>query len=109
MLKPTLDVEVAEPEIFKPERVVVPKPRLETVSFPFTSKSPAGLTTPTPTLPNLSTINDVAVVEPITNATEFAVEFTESCPSGVELPIPKLPVDVNVDVAVPPKYAVYAD
>ena len=30
MLNPTFDVEVAEPEMFKPERVVVPKPVDET-------------------------------------------------------------------------------
>ena len=29
-LKPTLEVEVAEPEIFRPETVVVPKPVAET-------------------------------------------------------------------------------
>ena len=31
MLKPTLDVEVADPEMFKPESVVVPKPSAATV------------------------------------------------------------------------------
>jgi len=59
ILKPTLDVEVAEPLMLSPATVVVPNPVEETVSLPFTSNSPDGLTVPTPTVPRKY---DVAVV-----------------------------------------------
>ena len=50
-MKPTFDVEVALPEMFKPVIVVVPKPVEETVNFPLTSNSPDGEAVPIPTFP----------------------------------------------------------
>ncbi len=74
--KPTLEVEVAEPLTVRPERVVVPKPELETR-------------------------NHGAVVEPI-HSEKFvpATEFTASVPAGVVVPTPRDPVknEVLVDV-----------
>ena len=79
MLSPTLDVEVAEPAMFKPLSVVVPKPEFDTR-------------------------NHGAVVDPThSEKSSPAVEFTASLAEGVDVPIPSLPSGVNVDVAVPPK------
>ena len=64
-MKPTFEVEVADPEIFKPERVVVPKPSEETESC-------------------------VAVDEPTTNPTESpAIGLTDRRANGEveEIPI----------------------
>ena len=68
ILNPTLDVEVAEPEMFRPERVVVPKPTDETESC-------------------------VAVDEPTTNPTVSpAIGLTPNRANGVDDEIPTFPV-----------------
>ena len=59
-----------------------------------------------------STDSNVTVEEPIAKAGVLApipFGFTESCAQGVVVPIPRNPALVNVDVPVPPKYAVYAE
>ena len=67
MFHPTLDVEVAEPPMFKPDKVVVPKPSDDTESC-------------------------VPVDEPITKLTESpAIGFTDSFANGVVVPMPTLP------------------
>ena len=73
---PTLDVEVALPEIFRPLTVVVPKPEFETVSHG-------------------------AVVEPThsENASP-AIESIASLAEGVVVPIPTLPKKYDVAVVV---------
>jgi len=67
ILKPTLEVEVAEPEIDKPESVVVPNPEFDTRSHG-------------------------AVVEP-TQREKFvpATESTASVAAGVVVAIPRAP------------------
>jgi hypothetical protein len=63
-------------------------------------------------VPSFLTTNPVAVVDPIANAGAVPFEMVgliDSCAQGVDDPIPRNPALVNVDVAVPPKYAVYAD
>ena len=78
MFRPTFEVEVAEPEMLRPERVVVPNPELET-------------------------FNHGAEVEPTQKEKSSpATEFTESLAAGVVEPIPNFPSVVNVVVAVPP-------
>ncbi len=73
MLNPTLDVDVAKPEIERPDRVVVPKPREDTESC-------------------------VAVDEPTTNPTESpASGLTDSRANGVVDEIPILPVVADID------------
>ncbi len=80
MLNPTLEVEVALPEMLRPERVVVPKPVAETVR------------------------NEVLVVPAalVEDAIESNVSLmfpyclnTERLAVGVVVPRPKLPVDVR--------------
>ena len=95
ILIPTVDVEVAEPEMESPERVVVPKPVLETISFPFTSKRPAGETVPIPTFPLPSIIKCVTVDEPIKNSgtpLPNALGLTERTPQGDVVPCHTLPL-----------------
>ena len=80
MLNPTLDVLVAEPEMLSPERVVVPKPPLETV-------------------------NHGAVVEPTQN--EKASPATESIArraAGVVVPTPSFPLKNEFAVVVEIKF-----
>ncbi len=85
MLKPTFEVEVAEPAIVRPETVVVPKPELETLSHG-------------------------AVVEPTqSEKASPATESTESRALGEVVPIPNLPSVVRVVVAVPPNCAKLAE
>jgi len=82
---PTLDVDVALPEMFRPERVVVPKPSDDTESC-------------------------VAVDEPTTNpSVSPATGLTDSLAVGVDDETPTVPFELIVVVAVPPKYAVYAE
>ena len=84
-LKPTLDVDVAEPETVNPDKVVVPKPIDETESC-------------------------VAVLEPTTNPKESpAIGLTLNLANGVVEETPSNPVAVNVVVAVPPNSAKLAD
>ena len=85
---------------FKPRRVVVPKPVFETVSLPLTSNSPPGFTVPNPTLPLLSTINDVPVDEPMTNSGLPATDETEKMASGVLEPIESDGVPPDMEKAV---------
>jgi hypothetical protein len=83
-LNPTLLVDVAEPEIVRPESVVVPKPLLDTLSHGF-------------------------VVEPTQSEnTSPAVEFTERRADGEVVPTPRRPDEVKVEVAMPPNDAVLA-
>src|SRR3989344_8312336 len=85
MFRPTFEVEVAEPEMLRPERVVVPKPELET-------------------------FNHGAEVEPTQKEKSSpATEFTESLAAGVVEPIPNFPSAVNVVVAVLPNSSKLAD
>src|SRR3989338_2506815 len=85
MLKPTFEVEVARPEIFNPERVVVPKPSEETESC-------------------------VPVDEPTRNPTESPVMgLTERRANGEVEATPNFPPYVNVLVAVPPNSAKLAE
>ena len=73
---PTLDVEVAEPVIVRPDSVVVPKPELDTVSHG-------------------------AVVEPTQNEKFVpATESTASVAAGVVVPTPTLPRKYEVAVVV---------
>src|SRR3989344_4780810 len=58
--------------------------------IPTTSNIPAGVLVPIPTLPFLSTMNDVPVDEPIVNAGSPAIEFTDSFANGVLVPSPSL-------------------
>lgn len=77
-LKPTLDVDVAWPEMFKPDRVVVPKPIEDTESC-------------------------VAVDEPTTNPYESpAIGLTASRANGVDVPTPSFPVASTRSISVPP-------
>ncbi len=86
---------MAEPRIFNPDKVVVPNPRAETVSCEadveptmkpnvspttgLTESRAMGLDVEMPTLPMLSTVNNVAVVE------AFVVEeITKRGMTGVE-------------------------
>ena len=76
MFTPTLDVLVADPEIVRPDSVVVPKPELETR-------------------------NHGAVVDPTQN--EKASPATESIArraAGVVVPIPSFPLKNDVAVVV---------
>ena len=68
-LKPTFDVDVAEPEIVSPESVVVPKPVVETVR---------NGVAPTRNAPEINELVVVALVE---------VEFVKTPVFGVVLPI----------------------
>ena len=93
MLKPMFEVDVANPEIFKPERVVVPKPIEETESC-------------------------VAVDEPTTNPIESpAIGLTERRANGEDEEIPTLAFkfaikafgsnqNFAVEVAEPPKVTI---
>jgi hypothetical protein len=64
ILNPTFEVEVAEPFTVRPVSVVVPKPMVATVNLPLTSKRPAGLAVPTPTLPDDWIAKSVEVAVP---------------------------------------------
>ncbi len=120
-LKPTLDVDVAWPEMFKPDSVVVPKPVFETCShgavvLPTHSEnaSPAteltdnradGVDVPTPIFPAFVTTKFVAVDDPIANAgaVPFAdVGLIDSCAHGVDVPTPSFPVASTRSISVPP-------
>ncbi len=82
---PRLDVDVACAEIFKPAIVVVPNPVFET---------------------------EISVVDAEeTTSSAFPVELphTVRFAYGEVVPTPNFPDEVNVEVAVPPKYAVYAE
>ena len=73
---------------------------------------PCGVDVPIPTLPLFVTTKFVAVDDPIANAGAVPLDIVgliDNCAHGVDEPIPRNPALVNVDVAVPPKYAVYAD
>ncbi len=77
-----------------------------------TSKLLSGFVVPIPTNPVFATTKLVPVDEPTANAgaVPFAlVGLTDSCAQGVDVPTPTNPEFVNVVVAVPPKYAVYAE
>ncbi len=79
ILKPTLDVEVALPEMLRPESVVVPKPIDDTESC-------------------------VAVDEPTRNPTVSPPSgLTASLANGDDVETPTVPFEKNVVVAVPPK------
>ena len=52
-----------------------------------------GLAVPTPTFPFLSTMNEVAVEEPMTNAVSPPVELIESLANGVVVERPMFPVN----------------
>jgi hypothetical protein len=67
ILNPTFEVEVADPEIVRPDSVVVPKPELDTVNHGFV------------VLPTHS--------EKLSPATELIA----TVPDGVVVPIPTLP------------------
>src|SRR3989338_5122665 len=101
MLRPTFDVDVAEPEIFNPESVVVPKPRDETEScvevdepttkpteFPATGLTASradGVVVPTPTLPvteRLPAIVEVAVVDVALKDRNVGVDVAETTPDA---------------------------
>ena len=80
MLNPTLDVEVAEPEMFRPDNVVVPNPELETR-------------------------NHGAVVEPTHSENASPdTEFTESRAAGDDVPTPSRPLKYEVAVVVAIKF-----
>ena len=68
-----------------------------------------GEAVPIPTFPLLSTTKLVPDDEPIANSVWFNGVSIDNIAQGVDVPIPRNPALVNVDVAVPPKYAVYAD
>jgi len=61
---------------------------------------------PIPTFPPLSTINFVAVDEPITNAGPvIPFGFSESCAHGDVVPMPTFPLNIFVPENVPPDIA----
>src|SRR3989344_2838341 len=67
-----------------------------------------GVEVPMPTLLLPAMTKEVCVLEPTTNWGTPAARllgFTERRPHGVEEPMTRKPAEVNVDVAVPPKYA----
>ena len=80
MFTPTLDVLVADPEIVRPESVVVPKPEFETR-------------------------NHGAVVDPTQNEKASPdTESTESLADGEVVPIPRLPTKYEFAVVVEIKF-----
>ncbi len=120
MLKPTLEVEVARPDIVRPASVVVPKPSVDTERSDFVEeptakpiRSPAlvftpnlaeGEVVPIPTKPLPVTKKFVAVDEPMTNWLLAcpAIGLIANCAHGVVVEIPKLPqiCDVAVVLAI---------
>ena len=80
MFQPTLDVDVAEPEMVRPLSVVVPKPELDTRSHG-------------------------AVVDPTQNEKASPdTESTESLADGEVVPIPRLPTKYEFAVVVEIKF-----
>ena len=92
-------MEVAEPEMLSPARVVVPNPVFETVSFPFISKRPDGLLVPTPTVPRKKEVADVvAMMFPTVSCVPVAMSAPEASVATTELldPVNDVPLIVTV-------------
>ena len=89
ILNPTLDVDVACPEIVRPESVVVPKPRVDTENT-----------------------DDVAAFSMFSAVRELTGVCSVVSPPymlrrarGVEVPIPTRPVDVTMTLSLKFKFA----
>ena len=91
MLKPTLEVEVADPEIERPERVVVPKPVEEIDSDGVVVvENVVGEDVPIYSVPNeFLRVKIGSVVEPVASASCGAVDVARVINHlGVEVPNP---------------------